>query len=195
MLVRMLIEGFGQLELNNASFRRSGNVEAQCKLDETVFVESPCENGMLLVVDKPAKRIKLYDPEKAYLPVAINYSTEHMYDERATGLKYHFLTAGTFLPRMGYPAVGDILTTNTIAYDTDNFEDDDALKEAIANIDETPLFGQPCANGAIEIVETPTNETNVLFQVVKGATMPDGQYGVKFIAIKPFLADTENIGD
>ena len=48
---RMVIDGYGQLELNNVAFRRDGRVEAQCALDATDFADVPAENGMLLAVD------------------------------------------------------------------------------------------------------------------------------------------------
>ena len=32
---RFVIDGFGQLELNQVAFRRDGRVEAQCALDDT----------------------------------------------------------------------------------------------------------------------------------------------------------------
>ena len=84
-LARLVIDGYGQLELNNAAFRRDGRIEAQCALDSTDFATAPCENGMLLAVDKANKVIKF--ATDASLPIAINYSAEHMYDERANGLK------------------------------------------------------------------------------------------------------------
>ena len=51
-LKRLVIDGFGQLDLNNVFFRRSGSIEAQCFLDETDFADVPAENGMLLAVDR-----------------------------------------------------------------------------------------------------------------------------------------------
>ncbi len=45
-LARLVIDGYGQCELNNAAFRRDGRIEAQCALDETDFADVPAENGM-----------------------------------------------------------------------------------------------------------------------------------------------------
>ena len=42
---RFVIDGFGQVELNNVAFRRDGRIEAQCALDETDFASIPAENG------------------------------------------------------------------------------------------------------------------------------------------------------
>ena len=48
---RFVIDGYGQIELNNCAFRRDGRIEAQCALDATDFATLPAENGMLLAVE------------------------------------------------------------------------------------------------------------------------------------------------
>ena len=42
---RMVIDGYGQLELNQVAFRRDGRIEAQCALDATDFAKVSAENG------------------------------------------------------------------------------------------------------------------------------------------------------
>lgn len=176
---RFSINGYGQLELNQVAFRRDGRIEAQCALDATDFAEVPAENGMLLTVDNIARTVKLYTEDNAVLPIGLVYSAEKLYDERALGLKNFANFIDSYLPRLGYVAVGDKFTTNTIAYDEGEFADDDALMEAVAGVAETRLYGQPCENGAIQITATePT--TSVKLLVVKKTTMPDGQPAVKF---------------
>ena len=103
---RLVIDGFGQVELNNVAFRRDGRIVAQCAPDTTDFAAIPVENGMILAVDETARTVKL--PTNASLPLALVYSTEHIYDERTPGLK-NFRLNGTndFLPRLGYLDVGD----------------------------------------------------------------------------------------
>lgn len=181
-LKRMTISGYGQLELNQVSFRRDGNIEAQCKLDETDFATFPAENGMLLAVDKANGKIKLYNSEKGHLPIALNYTSEHMYEQRANGLKDFKLEPGSFLPRLGYLKTGDIFTTNCVAYDDTEFNTEEALMTALESAGTTSVFGTVCANGAIKLTKTPGAGIQTL-QVVKKTTMPDGQIGVKFIAI------------
>ena len=44
---RMVIDGYGQVELNQVAFRRDGRIEAQCALDPTDFAKVSSENGML----------------------------------------------------------------------------------------------------------------------------------------------------
>lgn len=181
---RLKIDGYGQLELNQVAFPRDGRIEAQCKLDETDFAEIPAENGMLLMVDRAARRIKL--PVKgSKLPIAINYSTEHMYDERKPGLKNFKLGLNDFLPRLGYLSEGDKVTTNCVSYDTDEFADDETLKEALTAEARKaePVYGGVCENGSILLSATEPTEGPVLL-VVEDYTMPDGQYGLKLWCIK-----------
>lgn len=175
-LKRVEIDGFGQLELNNVAFRRDGRIEAQCVLDEEDFADVPAENGMLLAVDKVNKSIKFATDDS--LPIALNYSAEHMYDERANGLKDFKLEKGSFYPRMGYLAVGDLFTTNTICYG-DEFADEDALNEALEAIDETPIYGGISDEGAIKVSATKPTVGPVL-NVIKVTTMPDGQFALQF---------------
>ena len=106
-LKRLAIEGYGQIELNNVAFRRDGRIEAQCRLsDEFAYVNDrnvlddptkPCaENGMLLAIDNTQRIVKFpVDDDTSHL-IALNYTTEHMYDERALGLKNFRLPGGTF---------------------------------------------------------------------------------------------------
>ena len=48
---RLVISGYGQVELNNVAFRRDGRIEAQCAPNATDFANITVENGMLLAVD------------------------------------------------------------------------------------------------------------------------------------------------
>lgn len=184
-LKRLVIDGFGQCELNNAAFRRDGRIEAQCELDATDFATDVAENGMLLAVDKINKTIKY--AVDASLPIALNYSAEHMYDDRANGLKDFSLKRGEFYPRVGYLAVGDLFTTNCICYDDSEFEADaqeettaeDALVAALEDVATTQLYGGISANGAIKVSATKPQVGPVL-AVVEKTTMPDGQLAVQF---------------
>ena len=177
---RMTIDGFGQLELNQVAFCRDGRVEAQCALDATDFADVPAENGMLLAVDRVNRTIKF--PKSAVIatcPVALNYTTEHMYDERANALKNFKLERGTFLPRLGFLSVGELFTTNCIGYDDDEFDDDEALEDAFDDIDTTALYGGISDEGAIAVSATKPTAGPVLLAVEK-TTMPDGQLAMKF---------------
>jgi hypothetical protein len=180
-LKRFEIDGYGQIELNNVAWRRDGRIEAQCKLDAEDFKDIPAENGMLLAVDKANGVIKFAVDDT--LPIAVHYSTEHMYDERTPGLKNFALPRGTFLPRMGYPAVGDLWTSNTLCYDDGEFTDDDALIEALKKINETPVYGGISNIGAVKLSKTAPSVGPVI-KVVKYYTMPNGTPGVKLQVFK-----------
>ena len=175
-LTRFKIDGYGQLELNAVAFRRSGRIEAQCKIADGIDY---IENGMLLAVDN-VERVVKYVAEGVNLPVALNYSTEHMYDERANALKNFKLDRDTFLPRMGYQGAGDKYTTNCLAYDTEEFADDAALKAAVENVKNVRLYAKACANGAHQITKS---ADGAVCLVLAATTMPDGQFAVKFQAL------------
>ena len=174
-LQRYKIDGYGQLELNAVAFRRSGRIEAQCKIADGIEY---VENGMLLAVDNVERVVKYAEDNS--LPIALNYTTEHMYDERAKGLKHFRLNAGEHLPRMGYQGAGDKYTTNCLAYDTDEFADDEALEEAVKNVKTERLYAKACANGAHQITK---KADDAVCLVLAATTMPDGQFAVKFQAL------------
>lgn len=176
-LKRFEIKGYGQLELNQAPFRRSGRIEAQCKIADGIEY---IENGMLLAVNRKTRTIGM-PTGAADEVIALNYTTEHMYDERQRALKDFRLDNGTFLPRVGFVGLGDKWTTNCIAYDTDEFADETALKEALAAVAETALYGVPCENGCHKI--TATKGEGFAVEVVKATTMPDGQFAVQFAGL------------
>ena len=177
---RFTIDGFGQLELNNVAFRRDGRVEAQCQLDPTDFATVPAENGMLLSVDKVTRSAKFADATLA-MPIGIHYSTEHMYDSVNNGLKDFKLERGTFLPRIGYLAVGDLFTTNCFGYDTGDFANDEAVKTATAKgtLKTTAVYGGVGTNGVITI-DTTKPAAGPVLKVTKATTMPDGQFALQF---------------
>ena len=185
-LKRFVIDGFGQLELNQVAFPRDGRIEAQCALGDD-FAEVPAENGMLLAVDN-VTRIVTVRVAGDKLPLSLNYSTEHMYDERHQALKNFSIKKdekfGYFYPRMGYLAVQDKFTTNCLCFDTDEFADEAALMEAYKpeNLKAAPLYGGISSMGAIKVSKTAPTEGPVLMAALgTGAgSMPDGQFAIKF---------------
>lgn len=187
---RYVIDGFGQLELNQVAFRRDGRVEAQCALDATDFADVPAENGMILAVDRINRAIKFATEDNVeVMPVAINYTTEHMYDERANALKDFKLERGTFYPRLGFLSVGELFTTNCIGYDSEEWTAtgsgdtaktaDENFEAACKAIKTTPLYGGVSDEGAIAVSATAPTYGPVL-KVVEATTMPDGTFGLKF---------------
>ena len=164
--------GYGQIELNQCAFRRDGRIEAQCKIEGADYVE----NGMILAIDNTKREVR-YPAASDYM-FGLNYTSEHMYDERLVGgLKYYKTDKDSFLPRLGYLAVGDKFTTNTVVYD-------DA-----ADIT-TMVYGYVKAsdNGYIRLSATEPDDAIAgapLLRVIDAkATMPNGAPAVKFQCIK-----------
>lgn len=202
---RYSIEGYSVLELNQVVFPTDGKIEAQCKLDfykpaagttpasgdfrklSTDTTGTICEVGMLLAVDKANGLIKLPVANEPN-PIGLNYTSEYIYNSYKKGLnKYAMLqdvAGGDYLPRIGYLTVGDKFTTNCLAYDTDEFADDDAVDTALEAYKTTAVYGGICENGAILLSATKPTVGPVL-KVVKDYTLPDGiSHGVMFQVIK-----------
>ena len=163
--------GYGQIELNQCAFRRDGRIEAQCKIANADYVE----NGMILAIDNTKREVR-YPAASDYM-FGLNYTSEHMYDERLVGgLKYYKTDKDSFLPRLGYLAVGDKFTTNTVVYDAADIT--------------TMVYGYVKAgdNGYIRLSATKPNdaiEGAPLLRVIDAkATMPNGAPAVKFQCIK-----------
>ena len=163
--------GYGQVEPNHLSARRTGQIYAQLPANKNIEV---LENGQFAKYDYAAgevnfsadaagewmlvfNEIKLYEPRQTdadFAMVATNY-TAAVYDATGKGMP-----EGTkMVPRLLKTNVGDIFTTNTV--------DEETLE--VGN------------------VLTPTADTGYLkigtgdieFTVVKVYTMPDNQKGVK----------------
>lgn len=163
--------GYGQIELNQCAFRRDGRIEAQCKIANADYVE----NGMILAIDNTKREVR-YPAAGDYM-FGLNYTSEHMYDERLVGgLKYYKTDKDSFLPRLGYLAVGDKFTTNTVVYDAADIT--------------TMVYGYVKAgdNGYIRLSATKPQDAIAgapLLRVIDAkATMPNGAPAVKFQCIK-----------
>lgn len=163
--------GYGQIELNQCAFRRDGRIEAQCKIAGADYVE----NGMILAIDNTKREVR-YPADGDYM-FGLNYTSEHMYDERLVGgLKYYKTDKDSFLPRLGYLAVGDKFTTNTVVYDAADIT--------------TMVYGYVKAGdkGYIRLSATEPADAIAgapLLRVIDAkATMPNGAPAVKFQCIK-----------
>ena len=166
-LVKLAKKGYGQLELNFAAFRRYGAIEATCRMHEDIEY---LENGMLLCVDR-ANRVCGFAGQVEG-PIALNYTAEHMYDEREQALKDFKLDNNTFLPRLGYIGVADKFTTNTVCY-----EEGTELNSY--------KYGKPCAAAGFGgYIELTNDKTDAVVEVVKVTDMPDGQVAIKFAGLQ-----------
>lgn len=161
-MAKLIKDGYGQLELNQVAFRRDGRIIAQYEL-----AIDQAENGMLLAVDHVNKTIG-YPTEGQTKGLALNYTAEHMYDERlAHGLKHFVVKKGGILPRLGLLAEGDRFTTNAVEY-AEGFDP------------KTATYGHAGINGYIVI---DNEEANAVLKVVEYTDMPDGQPAIKFVVL------------
>lgn len=170
--------GYGQLELNQVAFRRDGRVEAQVPFYGAEG--ATCENGMILSVDKGAKKAEYAGAQLTGKLFGIVYTSEELYDETACGLKDFGLKVVdgevvgpkgyNVYPRIGYLSKGDRFTTNAIQ------GADAGVTVSVGD------FAGVGASGFIAMSTTaPTN--GPVLKVAEITTMPDGQDAVKFIVI------------
>lgn len=187
-MARFKIDGYGQIELNNVAWPRDGRVEAQSTINADDFPEG-LENGMIVSVDGAAREFVAYSAD---LPWVVVYSTEKAYDPMKSGLKNFKNELNGFLPRAGYPSVGDKWTTNCFAADdttgTGLFDPATAGDKAgmVAAIDAkiaAGLYAVPDADGAMVVSATAAG-TGPLLKVLKRYTMPDGSPAIQVQVIR-----------
>ena len=186
-LQKITKDGYGQLELNLVAFPRTGRVVAQHKAGTTFTGATGddryLENGMLLKVDGANRCVDKANPAEGDI-YALNYSTEHMYDEREYRLAdFRLNSVNDFYPRLGYLSAGDKYTTNCVCYDTEEFANDEALMKALENFATTPIYAGACELGYEKLSKT-LPEFGPALRVIEVYTMPDGQFGVKLEAIR-----------
>lgn len=177
---RLVIDGYGQIELNRVTFPITGKVIADLPLDSSFDGSPYAENGMILAVNYATGKVTL--PSGTDKILGIHYSPEKEYDPNLAGLKNFKLAYGNFYPRIGLPSVGDRFTTNTVCYSDAEFATETLLKAAVAAAGTTALYGIPDTTGAIKLTATLGTPT-IGFQVAGATTMPDGSYGVKLVTI------------
>lgn len=152
---------YAQVELNQVAFRRDGRIEAQ--LPYVNASKTPAENGMILQIDYVAGKVTLPTAVAATNVYALNYSTEHIYDERTPGLENFCIEDGEY-PRLGFLAKGDRFTTNAIT------------GTVVAGDTLIPSTSGKWVKGT-RVAGTPT------CQVVEVTTMPNGSVGYKLVVI------------
>ena len=190
--------GFGQVEPNHLSARRTAQIYAQLPAKSDIEI---LENGQFVkynyaagVCDFAGKgewmmvfnEVKLYDDAwresyKDFAMIASNY-TEGSDDITHDGLGPF---PGRMTPRVIKINVGDHWTTNTLGERNTSGKatvDCKLTKEECADLATTPVFLAPNAEGMLEKVDDASGE--FVLQVVKYYTLPDGQEAVKVMRIK-----------
>lgn len=148
--------GYGQVEPNHLSAQRTAQIYAQLPVDPAITV---VENGMFLKYDMAAGEVNTTGAGEFMLV----YNEIKLYDLARQTVKDFALVGDGVLPRLFKTNVGDIFTTNLV---------DLTVKDTVAVAD----LLEPTA-GVLTQVAAATGE--ILFQVVKVTTMPDGQKAVK----------------
>lgn len=146
-VVKFDCKGFSQFEPNQVWFTRAGKSESQVKLNPKEFASHfpalPAETdggliyseiGTFLAVDK-TRNIAVIPGGQHYtegaMPVGVNYSSEHIYNQFTPGRRNYAMVCGEFLPRIGYLSKGERFTTNGIMFDTDLITDESVDKTDI----------------------------------------------------------------
>ena len=166
--------GFGQVEPNHLSAQRNGQIYASlpCNKDITVL-----ENGQFAKYDYAKNEVN-FTGEGEWMLVM---NEVKLYDDawresyKDFALQASNFNGGVMAPRLFKTMVGDIYTTNCLekagskGFTTVGTEEIEVGSELKINAE-----GFLSVNGTSDIV----------FQVVKVYTMPDGQQGVKVMRIK-----------
>lgn len=194
-----LRKGYGQVEPNQLSAQKTGQIYASLALDKNVDV---LQNGEFMYYDYVSNKVTATDSTGVAEPMLV-YNEVKLYDERLSAKDFAMIRVGEnyvtsdlytdgyensntaaaithadgyrmdgFAPRLFKTNIGDIMTTNMVKTGVD-YEAGDLLA--------------PKASGkntlVLETVESAANEVMV-WAVVKVYTMPDGQAGLKLQRVK-----------
>jgi hypothetical protein len=174
MAIKKLPSKYGVVELNHVAAVKTGQIVAQYELDSAV---AEAENGMLLMADHVAKKVK--KPAGATDVVYLHASVEKDYEGK--GRKHFVAKQGEFLPRLLKLSVGDKFETNAVEFDDTVYADYAALKAAI---NATTVYGVPNATGFVRVVAAAAGTEKIVLKAVEGVTLPNGENGIKFVVEK-----------
>ena len=159
--------GFGQVEPNHLSGKRTGQIYAQLPAAKSITV---LENGMFAKYDYEAGKVNLTGDGEWMLVLnevklyddAWRYYGEKNGQYAAYAMEAKNFVSGEMVPRLFKTNVGDIFTTNMV----------NATELKIGDI------LTPGAKGILEV-----GSGDMQWLVVKVYTMPDHQKGVKIMRI------------
>lgn len=174
---RVKTDGYGQVELNRCAFLRDGKIEAQCKL-----VGGKAENGMVLNMNKQEGTCAPLKTGLTPIFAGLCYSAEHTQDATQTGLKDFVNEEGSY-PRIGRIEMGDLFTTNTIAYFDNEFTSDENLfAENVKNLNLCVLDGVfTFYKNAATIASA--NVIPLRYKVTKWTVLSDGQRAAQIMVL------------
>ena len=98
------------VELNKVASRKTGEIEAQCKL--AAGIES-LQNGQIVYIDAAKDEIVLTKGENCVDAMYLHFSNPRRYEDGKTGMENFIYTRSEkYLPRLFKLTAGDIFTTD-----------------------------------------------------------------------------------
>jgi hypothetical protein len=98
------------VELNKVASRKTGEIEAQCKLAEGI---NELQNGQIVYIDAATDTIVLEKTETCVDAMYLHFSNPRRYEDGKTGMENFIYTKSEkYLPRLYKLTAGDIFTTD-----------------------------------------------------------------------------------
>lgn len=102
---------YATVELNKVASRKTGEIEAQCKLNNEI---STLQNGEIVFVDAVKNEItKTYSASTCVDAIYLHFSNPRRYEDGKSGMEnFIYENNDSYLPRVYKLTVGDIFTTD-----------------------------------------------------------------------------------
>ena len=104
------------VELTKVASRKTGEIEAQCKLSDDFLVDGikALENGAIVYIDAANDEIvKEYDEATCVNAKYLHFSNPRRYEDGKTGMEnFTYTRSEKYLPRLYKLTAGDIFTTD-----------------------------------------------------------------------------------
>jgi hypothetical protein len=101
---------YATAELNKVASRKTGEIEAQCKLDASI---DSLENGAIVFIQAEDNTIVAEPSAKTIDAMYLHFSNPRRYEDGHTGMEnYVYENNEGYLPRLYKLTTGDIFTTN-----------------------------------------------------------------------------------
>ena len=98
------------VELNKVASRKTGEIEAQCKLSKDI---TELQNGQIVYIDAATDEIVLEKSASCVDAMYLHFSNPRRYEDGKTGMENFIYTKSEkYLPRLYKLTAGDIFTTD-----------------------------------------------------------------------------------
>ena len=98
------------VELNKVASRKTGEIEAQCKLDSKV---AELENGAIVYIEAATDTIVKEKTNTCVDAMYLHFSNPRRYEDGKTGMEnFKYTKSEKYLPRLYKLTAGDIFTTD-----------------------------------------------------------------------------------